>query len=548
MTRENSLFSSRNQFWAFWMGCVAVTAGVMLHLPMFLMAKDNGYRLAGMPMGGGMLLGMFLILLGFAGTAYGLIPKRRQAASFGEIAPPEEALLTRAHWVQIVILAVALVIDVMKAASLGFVTPGIRVEYGLSFAQAARLPFAALLGTTVGSFIWGALADRYGRRASILLAAVMFMGTAICGAMPTFGWNIFMCFLMGVGAGGMLPVAFALLAEIMPTRHRGWSLVLVGGVGSIGGYFATSALSALLQPTYGWRIMWLINMPIALILIFVSPYLQESARFLQSMGRTEEAHKTLARFGIALRAEEGIARPEAQEETKEISRNQGTLSSPSMLGLTATLTLTALCVGFVTFGVMLWLPGTLIHEGRTVGSASRLLAESSLLAAPTVLLVTWMYSVWSSKRTLMVALAVTTIGLGLILMRNLRPGSLLASPVVSITLLIVGTNAIISALLPYAAESYPLKVRGRATGWVAGFSKSGGLFAQLLGMFALVPALNVAAGSVAVPCVLSILMVMVIGPETHLQDLRELEHALTPVDPTGEASPALDPANVPNCP
>jgi hypothetical protein len=51
---------------------------------------------------------------------------------------------------QICLLAVALVIDVMKAASLGFVVPGMRVEYGLSFSAVAVLPFVALLGTTVG--------------------------------------------------------------------------------------------------------------------------------------------------------------------------------------------------------------------------------------------------------------------------------------------------------------------------------------------------------------------------------------------------------------
>jgi len=66
--------------------------------------------------------------------------------------------------------------------------------------------------------------------------------------MPSFAWNVFMCIMMGLAAGGMLPVANALLAEIMPTRHRGWCLVLIGGVGTIGGYFATSASSALLQP------------------------------------------------------------------------------------------------------------------------------------------------------------------------------------------------------------------------------------------------------------------------------------------------------------
>jgi MFS family permease len=88
----------------------------------------------------------------------------------------------------------------------------------------AWLPFAALAGTVVGSVAWGVLADVYGRRASIVLSAVMFVGTSICGAMPDFWWNVGMCFMMGAAAGGMLPVAYALLAEIMPTRHRGWSL------------------------------------------------------------------------------------------------------------------------------------------------------------------------------------------------------------------------------------------------------------------------------------------------------------------------------------
>ena len=138
------------------------------------------------------------------------------------IAPPEDAPLARAHWMLMGVLAVALIIDVMKPASLAFVTPGMRVEYGVD--SAGRLPAVfALIGTAIGSFVWGALADLYGRRASILLSSVMFVGTSICGAMPSFWWNVFMCFLMGAAAGGMLPVAYALLAEIMPTKHRGWA-------------------------------------------------------------------------------------------------------------------------------------------------------------------------------------------------------------------------------------------------------------------------------------------------------------------------------------
>ncbi|WNO53660.1 MFS transporter [Stakelama saccharophila] len=84
-------------------------------------------------------------------------------------------------------------------------------EYGVTSAHAALVPFSAIAGTVTGSVLWGAIADLYGRKASILLSAVMFVGTSICGAMPSLGWHIFMCFLMGLAAGGMLPVTYALL-------------------------------------------------------------------------------------------------------------------------------------------------------------------------------------------------------------------------------------------------------------------------------------------------------------------------------------------------
>jgi putative MFS transporter len=49
----------------------------------------------------------------------------------------------------------------------------------------------------------------------------MFIGTAICGAMPLFSWNLVMCFLMGASAGGLLPITFTLMAQKNCYRFRG---------------------------------------------------------------------------------------------------------------------------------------------------------------------------------------------------------------------------------------------------------------------------------------------------------------------------------------
>ena len=531
MKRKASLFASRQKMLAFLAGSAMVATGVVLHVPMFLMGRDTHYRLVGMPMGLGMLIGMGLIILGVGAAAYGLLPNgphRRMTDAL--IAPPEDAPLTKAHWIQIGLLAVALVIDVMKAATLGFVAPGMRTEYGLSFSAVAVFPFVALTATMVGSFVWGALADIYGRRAAILLAAVMFVGTSICGAMPSFAWNIFMCSMMGLAAGGMLPVANTLLAEIIPTKHRGWCLVLLGGIGTIGGYFATSEASALLQPYFGWRIMWLIGFPTGLVLVAMSPLLPESARFLMEMGRVDEAREMLARYGavITTKADSSIEKQITKGDTRNYEPGEQRSLRP-LLGLAIALTLTALAWGFVNFGVLLWLPSSLVAGGRSVGRTSALIAKSTLISIPTVALTAYLYTVWSTKRVLMVATGVTTLGLLASLLSNNRALPFLSNPLVSVSLLIVGTGAVISILLPYSAESFPIRLRGRATGWVAGCSKFGGVMAQGLASLALVPAFAVAAGAIAIPTVASLLLVAVFGHETRGRDLRELELVPVPV-------------------
>ena len=299
------VLADRPHLWAFIAGCVAVTAGVLLHLPMFWMGRNNGFRLADMPMDAEMLWGMALIVAGILVAGYGLLPRPSADAVDGAAAHgvrPRGRPAHAAHWRLMVVLTVALVIDVMKPASLGFVVPGMHAEYGVSKATVAWLPFAALCGTVVGSVLWGWLADLYGRRASILLSAVMFVGTSICGAMPSLWWNVGMCFLMGAAAGGMLPVTYALLAETMPSKQRGWVLVLVGGLGAVGGYLAASGFSAWLEPILSWRILWFLNLPTGLVLIFLNVFIPESPKFLLAMGRHDEAHDTLRDFGCDVHA------------------------------------------------------------------------------------------------------------------------------------------------------------------------------------------------------------------------------------------------------
>ena len=512
----SSTLSDRQAIWAFVLGCVAVTAGVIAHLPMFAMARAMHYHLAGMPMGSTMILGMGLIVGGVLVAAYGLLPRnvaaQRAAAADIIVAAPEDAPLSAAHWGLMAVPVIALVIDVMKPASLGFTVPGMISEYGVPKKTVSLVPFFALMGTVTGSVLWGVIADIYGRKASILLSAVMFVGTSICGAMPSLAWNIGMCFMMGAAAGGMLPVTYALLAEMMPNRHRGWSLVLVGGLGAVGGYFAASGLSAVLQPIFGWRILWLANLPTGLTLVLLGAFIPESAKFLLARGRAQEAEAVMRRFGSKVR--------KASPAVIAARTGSHALTGLKLYGKLAALSLCALAWGLVNFGLLLWLPADLVAKGYSVGVSSKLLAESALIAFPTVFLAALLYSRWSTKWSLVTMIALTLAGLLLVLRLELA-GS--GSPVLPVALLIVGTNGIIAIVLPYAAESFPLRVRGRATGWVAACTKAGGLFAQALTISGIILSMGLSSGLIMVPTAVALVLVAWFGRETRGRDLRDLD-------------------------
>ncbi len=519
MHPETVILGPRAAVWAFWLGAGAVTAGVVLHVPTFLMAASMGYRLAGMPMDDGMLLGMALIVLGTVATGLSLVRPVVAAPPDSTVAWPDdvaaqEPKLVAAHWGLMLTLTIALVIDVMKPATLGFVVPGALLEYHLTRQEVALLPFVALTGTTVGSYVWGVMADRVGRRGTILLAAIMFIGTSICGAMPSFEWNLAMCFLMGLSAGGMLPITYTLLAETVPARHRGWFLVLLGGIGLVGGYLAASTAAALLEPHFGWRIMWFLGLPTGVLLVLLNRFIPESPSFLLLRGEVAEARTVMRRYHMP---------PPSLPSRRTAAVGAGSLLRRPFGMLTLALTLCALAWGLVNFGLLLWLPADLRAKGIGVAASDALLAHAALFALPTPVVTAFLYQRWSTKWTLVLMSLVTLAGLlGVTLLGSVvpLPG---AMPVVLLTLLMMGAGGLIAVLLPFSAESYPAALRGRATGLVAGSSKLGGIVAQLVTMGALVPALATASLALAIPVVLGATLAGRFGTETRGRLLEEMD-------------------------
>ena len=515
---------------AFWTGCAIIIAGVGSHIPMFMMGAAMGYQLAGMPMSSLMVGGMALIPFGLALACYGMIPRFAGMARSGS-APmqfhvADGVALNAEHWKLVAVLMVALAVDVLKPATLGFVMPGMTREYEITRETAGVLPLVALTGTTLGSVVWGRLADRFGRRSAIMLSALMFVGTAICGAMPSFEWNLVMCFLMGASAGGLLPIAFTLMAETVPARHRGWLLVALGGIGTSGGYLLAAGSAAWLEPMFSWRVLWLLGLPTGLLIIVLGRFIPESARFLAGAGLQDEARAVLARFA----GNQGVEADPPPLEAEHTAAAHTVVPAQLLRGKHAAITwglvVCGVAWGMANFGFLLWLPTNLGRMGMDPGAASALLTRSALIALPGTALVIWMYHSWSSLKSLVAFITLTMLSLLLFFVLDVAKVQSTAAMVIATALLLVSASGVIAMLIPYSAEIYPVQLRGTGSGLVAAGSKFGGILGALCGVFGLFSYFAASALLIAIPMALAAIMLARSGVETRGRRLEEIQHAL----------------------
>ena len=156
----------------------------------------------------------------------------------------------------------------LDIAIVGPALPAIRTSYevgsrGLSWVFSAYVLFYLL-----GAPLLAKVSDRIGRRAVYAQSLGLFAGgSLLVAAAPTFEVLLLGRAIQAFGAGGIFPVATAVIAEVVPSAQRGRVLGLIG---------ATFGLAFLLGPILGglllhwsWRWLFLVNVPIAAVLIGV---------------------------------------------------------------------------------------------------------------------------------------------------------------------------------------------------------------------------------------------------------------------------------------
>lgn len=184
--------------------------------------------------------------------------------------------------------SLALMADGLAVQSIGYTAPSLFADWGIPN-SAGRVASFTLLGLLIGSLLFSMLADRIGRRPVLILATLHFgVFTLLTARASTLEELFLVRFVGGIGMGGIMPNALALVGEYSPKRLRVAVMMIVGN-GFTAGAMMGGFIAAWLIPSYGWQAVFYVGgaaaLVIAVVMLFLLP---ESLQFLVVRGKKPE--------------------------------------------------------------------------------------------------------------------------------------------------------------------------------------------------------------------------------------------------------------------
>lgn len=181
-----------------------------------------------------------------------------------------ETVYAQRHELRVVLpgLLLAMLLAMLDNMIVGTAMPRIVGELG-GLAHLSWVVTSYVLGTTVSTPIWGKLGDLYGRKGIFLTAiAVFLVGSALSGTAQDMGQLIAFRAVQGLGAGGLIVSAFAIIGDLVPPRERGRYQGLMGGVMAVA-MIAGPLIGGFITDHLSWRWAFYVNLPLGGLALLV---------------------------------------------------------------------------------------------------------------------------------------------------------------------------------------------------------------------------------------------------------------------------------------
>lgn len=361
-------------------------------------------------------------------------------------------------------LAVAL--EGFDLVVLGVVLPSLLADksWGLTPNTASLISVVGLLGVMVGALVVGTVSDYIGRRQTMLWTVVAFSVLTLACAFATDPWFFgLLRFLAGLGLGGVLPTALALINEYA-ARGRGGSATTTMMTGYHVGAVLTALAGILIIERYGWHWMFIVGaLPAVVLVPLMWRFLPESTAFLRARAGHVERPSTAAE------TEEEKTRPAGANPVAMLFRH-GFGRSTIAFWVTSFMGL------LLVYGLNTWLPQIMKSAGYELGAALALLLVLNVGGVLGLLVAGRVSDRIGNRRSTVGWFAAAALFLALLSIKLPGIG-------IYVSVLLAGVFVFSAQVLVYAyvGHVYPAAARGTAMGTASGVGRAGAIAGPLIG-------------------------------------------------------------------
>lgn len=388
----------------------------------------------------------------------------------------EETPMGVRQWIAVVLMIVLNALDGFDVLSSAFASPGISKEWGIPRDALGIMLSAELVGMGFGSVLLGGMADRFGRKLTMLAClVVMAIGMYEAHAASALTQLTVWRFLTGIGIGGMLAATNAVVAEISSAASRSIAMALyvigypLGGV--IGGYIAQTWL----LKVYDWRAVFLFGavvtaalIPLIALLVPETPAYFAARRMPDAV---ERINRSLRAFGKA-----PIAELPPQSATSAKPKLTDILTNPRLRPVTLLLAFGYMFHTITFYYILKWAVKIVADAGYTQPEAASTLTFANIGGALGGFLFGFLMKRWKIKGPtvallVMGVVAVSTFGMGADTLSGWRTIAFVA---------MFCTNAAIVGYYAAFALGFPAYARATGTGFVLGIGRLGAASSPIL--------------------------------------------------------------------
>ena len=339
-------------------------------------------------------------------------PASTTAPTAERTAPPtlnerlENLPFTRAHGKLLGISGLGWALDAMDVGLISFVMAALIKEWHLSPTEASWLGSIGFAGMALGATFGGLLADKLGRRYIFALTLLIYgLATGASALATSLGVLLVFRFLVGLGLGAELPVASTLISEFSPRAIRGRVVVALEAFWAVGWILAALIGTFVVPQANGWRWALAIGLVPAIYSLVIRLGTPESVRFLESVGKHDDARRVVERFEAspalfpnAKKAEDSAEHGAVESADNAESAKVHSIWAAGQRRKTIALCVIWFCINLSYYGAFIWIPTLLSAQGFSLVKSFAFTLIMTLAQLPGYAVAAYLIEKWGPPR------------------------------------------------------------------------------------------------------------------------------------------------------